>query len=147
MDKKKKQSDIGKIYKTTDGYFTKNSKQKKPRNVAVVEQRKDDGALAVCKIYSQEGKSGKSYIGDLILKPENHPSLKENSLVGRQILIGRKDREGNYTAIFSRDFTETSDKLTKKERKHIRKNAGGETRQNKKTNKKKIKKWKKHFKK
>jgi len=55
----KKESDKRKIYKTTDGYFTGDEKIKKPRRVAVVEQSKDDGALAVCKIYSKKDKAEK----------------------------------------------------------------------------------------
>ena len=40
---RKKVSDKRKIYKTTDGYFTRNDKNTKPRRIAVVKQRKDDG--------------------------------------------------------------------------------------------------------
>ena len=72
---KKQKSDVRKIYKTTDGYFTRSDKNTKPRRVAVVKQRKDDGAMAVVKIYSKKDKSGKAYVEKLVLKPENHSSL------------------------------------------------------------------------
>ena len=47
---KKTKSDVRKIYKTTDSFFTGRSDIDKTRRVAAVEQRKDDGALAVVKI-------------------------------------------------------------------------------------------------
>ena len=52
--------DTQKIYKTTDGYLGGDSKNKKPRHVVVVDQRVDDGALAVSKIHSKEGKKEKN---------------------------------------------------------------------------------------
>lgn len=115
--------------------------------MAVVEQSKDDGSLAVCKIYSKKDKSGKAYIDKLVLKPKNHNSLTEDSIVGRHIYVGTKDTSGNYKAIFKGDLAPTSDKLTKKEHRTVRKNIGGEIKQNKKTANKRLKSWKKHFKK
>ena len=76
-----KKSDIGKIMKTTDGYFNNRQDIKKERNVAVVAQRKDDGAVAVVKIRSEkEGRQNTSIKG-VTLTPKKHPTLTENSLV------------------------------------------------------------------
>lgn len=144
---KKQKSDVRKIYKTTDGYLAGNERSKKPRRVAVVKQRKDDGAMAVVKIYSKKDKSGKAYVEKLVLKPENHSSLTEDSIVGRRIYVGTKNKAGEYTPIFKGDLQATEDKLTKKERRRVMKQAGGETKQNRKTLKKTLGAWKKHFKK
>ncbi|MBS5023860.1 MAG: hypothetical protein KH054_11990 [Firmicutes bacterium] len=83
----------------------------------------------------------------LILKPENHSSLTEDSIVGRRVYVGIKNKAGEYTPIFNRDLKETNDKLTKKEHRSVMKQAGGETKQNRKTLKKTLGAWKKHFKK
>lgn len=143
---RKKVSDERKIYKTTDGYFTRSDKNTKPRRVAVVKQRKDDGAMAVVKIYSKKDKNGKAYIEKLILKPENHSSLTEDSIVGRRVYVGTKNKAGEYTPIFKGDLQVTGDKLTKKEHRIVMKQAGGETKQHKKTSQKLLKSWEKHFK-
>ena len=52
--RKKHKSAVRKIYKTTDGYLSGRADIKKPRRVAVIHQRKDDGALAVVKIFSKK---------------------------------------------------------------------------------------------
>lgn len=143
----KPKSDVRKIYKTTDGYLAGNERSKKPRRVAVVKQRKDDGAMAVVKIYSKKDKSGKAYVEKLVLKPENHSSLTEDSIVGRRVYVGIKNKAGEYTPIFKGDMQSTSDALTKKEHRSVMKQAGGETKKNRKTLKKTLGAWKKHFKK
>jgi len=143
---RKKVSDKRKIYKTTDGYFTRNDKNTKPRRIAVVKQRKDDGAMAVVKIYSKKDKSGKAYVEKLVLKPENHSSITEDSIVGRRVYVGTKNKAGEYTPIFRGDLQATEDKLTKKEHRIVMKQAGGETKQYKKTSRKLLKSWEKHFK-
>lgn len=143
----KPKSDVRKIYKTTDGYFTRSDKNTKPRRVAVVKQRKDDGAMAVVKIYSKKDKSGKAYVEKLVLKPENHSSLTEDSIVGRRVYVGTKNKSGEYTPIFKGDLQETDDKLTRREHCIVMRQAGGETKQNRKTLKKTLGAWKKHFKK
>ncbi len=141
-----KKPDVRKIYKTTDGYFTGNPKIKKPRRVAVVEQRKDDKALAVVKIYSKKGKEkGKKFIKGLTLSPKKHSSLTEDSIVGHQIIFGVK-RGDSYTPIYKNDFSEVQDTLTKKEHRTIKRKAGGLNRENRKTSKKNVKRWKNHFK-
>ena len=58
----KKKSDVGKIYQTTDGFFNDKPHIKKPRRVVALQQRKDDGAIVVSKIYSKEEKKGTAYI-------------------------------------------------------------------------------------
>lgn len=100
-----------------------NERSKKPCRVAVVKQCKEDGALAVLKIYSQKDKSGKSYVDQLVLKPKDHSSLTEDSIVGRHIYIASKDSEGKYKAIFGRNLKETDNKLTKKEHRTVMRRA------------------------
>ena len=138
--KPKKRSDVTKIYKTTDGLFTGRADITKPRRVAAIDQRKDDGALAVVKIYSKKGRDGKLYIDKLVLKPEDHESLTEDSIVGSKLLVGIKIKTESgeeYKPLFERDFAETGDRLTKAEHKAIKKGI---------RNKGTAKKWKKHFK-
>ena len=115
----KRKSDVRKIYETTDGYFTQNPNITKRRRVAVLKQRKDDGSLAVTKIYSQdEKKVGGQYIEKLVLSPKKHKSLNRNSIVGSKAIVGTKDKEGNYKAIYKGNLKATGDKLTKKRTPH-----------------------------
>ena len=146
--KRHKRSDAGKIYETTDGYFTQNPKIKKRRRVAVLKQRKDDGALAVAKIYSKEGKNLESgaYIKDLTLQPEKHKSLKQESIVGNQVYIGTKDKKGGYKPIYKGDFIPTKDRLTKKERLYIVAEIQNDNPRHRKTHEDKMKNWENHFK-
>lgn len=144
----KRRSDVRKIYKTTDGYFTRNTMSKKPRRVAVIKQRKDDGALAVCKIYSKDGKEGSHYVQDLTLFPKKHKSLTEDSIVGSVPIVGVKDRETKvFAPIFKGDFEPTKDKLTKKEHQAILDGLGGGNAKHKKTHEDLLKNWENHFKK
>ena len=142
----------GRIYKTTDGYLSGRSDIKKPRNIAAIEQRKDDGALAVVKVYSRKGKEqklkeGKNYIPKLVLKPKKHATLKKDSIVGRQVIVGVKQGNGKPPkSIFPGDLEKTQDKLTKKELKKIQAEVHNDTRKHRKTYKKKMKAWNKHFK-
>ena len=145
----RKKSAVKKIYKTTDGFFNNKPTIKKPRNVAAIKQRKKDGAVAVVKIHSEEGKEekiGKNYIPNLVLTPEQHSALTKRSIVGRQVIIGVKDGD-TFRPILTRELTETNDKLTRKELKTIRKAVHNDTKQHRKTYKKKLKKWRKGFKK
>ena len=130
---------VGKIYKTTDGYFTGSDHIKKPRRVAVIHQRKDDKAVAVVKLRSKKDKISNYYIPKLILKPKNHPSLTKDSIVENNIIVGKKEDE-SYKAIYTSDFIDLNDKLTGRELRKIKKATN-------KRNKNKIKKWKRHFKK
>lgn len=143
--KKKRKSEKGRIYKTTDGYFADNPKNKKKRNVVVVEQRKKDGAIAVSKIFGADEKSGDFYINDLELNPSEHSSLTKNSLVERRVKFGVK-RNGRHTPIYIRDLKPTTDKLTKKEMRKINKQKGGKTATNKKTYQRTRRDWKQGFK-
>lgn len=136
----KKTSDVKKIYKTTDGMFTGRPDIDKSRRVATVAQRKDDGALAVVKIYSKKDRNGKAYIDKLVLKPEEHTSLTEDSIVGSKVLVGVKVKTKNgeeFKPIFERDLSDTGDRLTRKEHKAVKKGV---------RNKGTVKKWRKHFK-
>lgn len=143
---KKPKSAVRKIFKTTDGYLSGRADIKKPRRVAVIDQRKDDGALAVVKIYKKANKNNNSTIKGLVLKPEKHPSLSEPSIVGKRVHIGVK--EGNtYKPIKERDLKPTKDKLTFWERLLILFGVRGKTKSQKKAHKSLIKKWQNHFKK
>lgn len=136
----KKSSDVKKIYKTTDGMFTGRPDIDKPRRVATVAQRKDDGALAVVKIYSKKDRNGKAYIDKLVLKPEEHTSLTEESIVGSKVLVGVKVKTKNgeeFKPLFRGDLVDTGDRLTTKEHKAVKKGV---------RNKGTVKKWRKHFK-
>ena len=142
----------GRIYKTTDGYLSGRSDIKKPRNIAAIEQRADDGALAVVKIYSLNGKEkkskkGKNYIPDLVLSPKEHAALKEDSIVGRQVIVGIKQGNGKPPkSILPRELQATNDKLTKKELKKIQAEVHNDTPEHRETFKEKMKSWRNHFK-
>ena len=144
--KGKKGSDVGKIFITTDGYFNNKPKIKKPRRVIAVKQRKDDGAVGVTKIYSKKEKTGNAYITGLTLTCNDHKSLKEDSIVGTQVIFGVKQSDGSFKAIHSRNFKPTDDKLTKKELKTVQKEVHNDTKQHRKTYKNKVRRWKRHFK-
>lgn len=145
--KKKRKSAIGKIYKTTDGFLSDNPKNRKKRNVVAVEQRKFDGAIAVCKVFGKdEKKTGDFYVDNLTLSPKDHPTLTKDSLVERRVTWGVK-RNGKHKPIYIRELKNTNDKLTKKEFKLVRRQAGGKTSKNKQTYKKTYRKWKSGFKK
>lgn len=141
----------GRIYKTTDGYLSGRSDIKKPRNIAAIEQRKDDGALAVVKVYSRKGKEqklkeGKNYIPKLVLKPKKHAALKKDSIVGRQVIVGVKQGNGKPPkSIFPGDLEKTQDKLTKKELKKIQAEVQNDNPKNRAHHEAKMKKWRKHF--
>lgn len=137
----KKKGEVRKIYKTTDGFFTQNPNIKKKRRVAVIDQRKKDGALAVTKIYSKEGRSGKAYVDKVVLKPEKHSSLTKESIVGSQVIIGTKSFNKKYAAIYKSDLEATGDRLTKKEHRSIKKAVHNDTKGHRKTYKKKMRKW------
>lgn len=143
MGKKKK--DVKKIYKTTDGIFNGRDDIRKPRPVAVVDQR-DDGALAVVKIHSKKGKDGKMYIDKLVLTPSKHSSLTEDSIVEMTVRFGKKTPEG-FVPIYSRELVDTKDKLTQSEYKKVMKSVKGNTQKQRKKHKQKMKKWHNHFKK
>lgn len=148
----RRKKDVRKIYMTTDGYLSARPDIKKHRRVAAIDQRRDDGALAVVKIYSKKGKDGKNYIEKLVLTKNAHPlAIKKDSIVGRNVIIGTQEKTPDgkviYKPIFERDMDYTGDKLTREELNIIKKEAGGSTRKYRKTHKKKMKKWHKHFRK
>ena len=51
-----------KLYLTTDGFFTNRPDIRKERMVAEVLRRNSDGAIAVVKIYSKDGKKDRKNI-------------------------------------------------------------------------------------
>ena len=154
----RRKSDVGKIYKTTDGYFTQNPAITKKRRVAVIDQRDSDGALAVTKIYSkydENGKErkGKAYIDDLTLSPKKHSSLKKDSVVGTQVHIGTKKAgvktpaEKNYRPIYKWELEKTRDKLTKAELETVQANVKNDTPEHRATHERTMQKWREGFKK
>ena len=149
---------MGKIYKTTDGYFTQNPAITKKRRVAVIDQRDSDGALAVTKIYSKYDENGKerrgrAYINDLTLSPKKHSSLKHESIVGNQVHIGtrktgaKSSTEKNFQPIFKGDLQETSDRLTKKELQIVQGRLQNDTAGHRATHERTMQKWHSGFKK
>lgn len=137
----RRKKDVRKIYKTTDGLFNSRPEIKKPRRVAAIDQRRDDGALAVVKIYSKKDKSGKYIIDKLVLTPDKHSSLTEDSVVGNQAIFGIKD--GNtYRAILPSDMVDTADKLSGKEYKKVKKSVANDNPKHRKTYRKKRRRWK-----
>lgn len=149
--KRKGKRAVGKIYKTTDGFIGGKPQIKKPRNVAVISQRKDDNAVAVVKIYSKKGKEekqkeGKTYIPDLILSPKKHKSLTEDSIVGREVFFGAKNQDKQYYYFRENDFEATNDKLTKSELNSIKKGVHNDSSQHRKTYERKLNNWQEHFK-
>lgn len=152
---KKKKSDIGKIYWTNDGYFTQheNPKKTKPRPVAVVDQRKSDGALAVAKLHKKDGKSGKDCIDGLVIKASEHTSLKDDSIVERRVIIGtrksgvKSETEKNHRPIFKGDLMPTNDKLTKSELKSVLDGVQNDSPEHRATYERTMRKWHDGFKK
>lgn len=144
-----RKTDKRKIYKTTDGYLESKPHIKKPRHVAVVEQRKDK-AVGVVKIFSKDGKNQNTKVKNLTLKPKkNRQSITEESVVENKLLIGRKVRKNDtttYEVFYPQNFYETGDKLTFFEYLKLKLNLQNNNKKQKKAHKEKIKKWKRHFK-
>ncbi len=140
---KKRKSAVRRIFKTTDGFLSNAPRVKKTRRVAAIEQRKKDGAMAVVKFFSKEGKEekiGKDFIPNLELSPEEHSALTETSIVGRRVIFGIKDGT-DYKLIFASDLEKTEDILSKKELKVIRKAVHNYKKEHRKAYKKKRRKW------
>ena len=92
--KRKKKSSVGKIYKTTDGNLGNQSpKNRKPRNVVAVEQRKSDGAIAVAKIRKKENRNSARYeeAFKTIRKNTVRPTKRPRS-AGRRASKNKKNR-------------------------------------------------------
>ena len=147
--KRKKKSSVGKIYKTTDGNLGNQSpKNRKPRNVVAVEQRKSDGAIAVAKIHRKEGRDPtdkKKYIQNVELDPKQHPSLTDPSIVEKRAIFGQKTETG-YKPIHERNLQDTGDSLKGKELCKVRRGIQNDMKEHRKTYKKTKKRWKKGFK-
>ncbi len=140
-----RKKDVKKIYKTTDGLFNGRDDIKKPRPVAVVDQRKDDGALALVKLHSKKGKNNNTCVEKLVLKPTKHKALSEESIVEKTVRFGRKTDDG-IKPIYKGDLKPTKDKLTRKEYAKVKKGIRGNTAAQKAKHKAKMKKWHRHFK-
>ena len=138
-----RKSDVGKIYKTTDGYFFGRSDIKKPRHIAVIHQRKDK-AVAVVKLYGKKEKKGKSYIKNIVLNPKKHKALKEDTIVGNSIILGKKINKKKMP-LYTNEFKYVQDKLSFSEYLNIRLKVNADTQQHKKTRNDTLKKWKNFF--
>ena len=141
-----KKNDEGKIYKTTDGFFTYNDNITKKRLVTVVHQR-EDRAVTVAKLHSKSGKQGNSFIEGLSLSPLDHPSLNEETIIANSLIYGRKSKEGTKTKIMPDDMIDTGDKLKCRELRIVKKKRNADTIQHKKTRDKTLYRWKNFFKK
>ena len=147
----KKTPDVRKIYTTTDGYFIQNPRNKKPRPVAVIDQRKSDGAVALLKIHSAEGKSGKRFLDDPILSEENHSALTQKSIIDNHVIVatkvqGQSNGEAKYNNIYPNELTPTKDELTKKEHKAIMTNLGNGNEKVQKSSENLLDRWHNDFK-
>ena len=141
---KNKRSDVRKIYKTTDGYFTSNFKIKKPRRVAVLYQR-DDGAVILVRIHSKKGKDLKNFVPNFTLKSKKHKSLSEDSIVYNKLIFGRKVN-GKFEKIHPNDFIYLDDKLSYSELFKLRRKINSNKFKHKISKYKLIRKWNNHFK-
>ncbi len=145
-----KPSAIKKIYVTTDGYFSNRPDIKKSRLIAVLEQREDDGAIAIVKIFSKDGKEqkiGKTFIPGLILRPSEHPAISKESIVGRQVIIGvKRNNQTKPKSLYPNDFEDTGDKLTDIEYKKIKEEVHNDEPKFRNSFNKKLRKWFNHFK-
>lgn len=140
---------VGRIFETADGIFNGRTDITKPRPVAIIEQRKD-GALAMVKLHTKAGKKEGLYIKDLVLTPQEHASLSEDSIVENRLYIGKsiKDPNGSgriYIPIYRRDLKDRNDKLSRAEYKAIVKALKGDTKEKRRQYKKKIKDWRKFY--
>lgn len=139
---------VGKIMKTTDGFLGNRPNIKKPRRVAVVEQREDDGAVAIVRIFKKRGKRADdphAYIQELTLLPQDHTSLTEESIVEAKVILGVNTGQGKK-AIFPSDLSEVNDELTDKELSQIHNGVHNDTAQHRQTFLNKLQKWFNHFK-
>lgn len=141
-----KKTNKRKILKTTDGYFDNKSHIKKPRLVVVIEER-DDTAIGVVKIHSKNGKDNTALIKNVVIKPiKNRTSIKEESVLGSRLHIGRKI--GNkFEPLYIVNFRDTNEKITLYEYAKIKSNIQNDTKGHRKTYKNKVKNWKNHFRK
>ena len=144
---RKKPHNVRQIYKTIDGFSNGRTDITKPRRVVVVAQRRMDNAVVLAKIYSAKDKSGVAFVEGLTLLPEEHSSLKEPSYVGRKPFWGMKPKNGQYKPFYVRDFEPTSDMLTRREYRIVKRQLGGPTKKNQKTAKRTTRRWRHGFKK
>lgn len=142
--KHRKRSDVGKIMRATDGYFAGNLANRKKRNVVVVAQRKDDGALAVVKLHREQDKHT-NILKRFLLRARKHHALTADSVTETRVYIGIGKKAKK--PIMPRDLSDTGDKLTWWEKLKLKRRAGGNTRKHRRTTRRKLKRWRKHFRK
>lgn len=135
----------GKILKTSDGYLRGSILKYKNRLIVVINQRKD-GAIAVSKIHSIEGKNSKDLLDKVVLKPSKHKSLTKDSSIETHVIWGRKVNE-KYVPFNIDNFLDTKDRLSNFELLKLELNRKTKNRKNYKTYKRTKKKWNNHFKK
>ena len=99
--------------------------------------------MKISKLRGKEKKIGKIFIPGVILKPKKHPSLTENSIVGRETVMGVKQPDGNFKPLRTRDMQSTNDKLTILELIKIRLGVHNDQHKHRKAYKRKLRKWKK----
>ena len=117
--------------------------------MAVVDQRKDDGALALVKIHSEEGKKPNVYIEGVVLTTSEHSALKEVSIIENRVYYGIKRKENGQVVripIYKGDLTATDDRLTDSELEKVNKGIQGKTTEKQEKHKAKMQKWHNHFK-
>ena len=134
--------------KTTDGFLGDKPHIKKTRRVAVVEQREDDGAVALVRIFKKKGKRADdphAYVQELVLLPDNHSSLTEESIVEAKVILGIQTANKQKKSIYPDDLSATDDKLTDQELKHIQENVHNDKEQHRETFLNKLKRWFNHF--
>lgn len=111
MQKKKKRKEVKKmkrknhvreIVRTTDGYLSGKSENKKPRYGVILYQR-DDNCLIISKIMSKKRKS----TNRVAIKPSKNNGLKTESLIDYKLYTGRKNNHGKYSGFKIRDFQKT----------------------------------------
>ncbi len=100
MNRRKKPI-TGRILKTTDGKLRGKSHIRKPRLVVVVYKR-DDGCIAVCKLFGSDSRNGER--NGIRIKPTRRNGLTKESIVEPRILTGFKKPDGIYVPYREQDF-------------------------------------------
>lgn len=130
---KKRKNHIGEIHTTYDGLTNGRKHVKKKRKVVIVDQNLND-ELVVSKLHEYDESRVPYSIPDVVLKPDDHPSLTKNTLIENKTMYGFKQENGKYKTIVIDDldkkpdgtsYENTFDKLTidelNKVNKHVKK--------------------------
>lgn len=78
----------------------------------------------------------------MVLKPKNHSSLTEDTIVSRKTIMGVKQTDKTYKPILPADLENTGDKLTKRELRKIRRGVHNAEKKHRRAYKRKLRKWK-----